>query len=81
MGLASYEFEIIDGPGKGESRVLYPTSELYKSVLERYIKPASRIVIRIDLEALKDFDMSSSWKLPLSSIVSIDGKSIETLFR
>lgn len=78
MGIVMYSFEILDGPYRGGEVYLCPTSELYKSVLERYITPTSRVIIKLDVDSFDSFSMDG---FPLSCIVSIDGRPIETLFR
>ena len=73
-GVLILVFEIVDGPLKGERLYFYAVSELYKAVFERYLKPTSRVIARID----PDITQNRIWP---SQIISIDGKAIETLFR
>ena len=73
MGVLALEFEIVDGPMRGEKVQFLAVSELYKSVFERYLKPTSRVVARFDID-----EQSRIWP---SQIISIDGKAIDTLFQ
>jgi hypothetical protein len=73
MGVLVLQFEIVDGPMRGEKIHFYAVSELYKAVFERYLKPTSRVIAR--------FDIDEQFRLWPSQIISIDGKAIDTLFR
>ena len=73
IGVLCIEFEIVEGPFKRDRIWLYAVSELYKAVFERYLKPISTITAR--------FDIDGQERLWPSQIISIDGKSIESLFR